>query len=100
MDLSHVNLVILSACETGLGELNKDGVAGLQRGFKKAGVQTIIMSLWKVHDEATSIMMQDIYKYMLRGDDARTAFKKAQNGLRASSKYSDPKYWAAFVMLD
>ena len=100
MDLSHVNLVILSACETGLGELNKDGVAGLQRGFKKAGVKTVIMSLWKVHDGATSIMMEDIYKYMLRGDDARSAFKKAQNGLRTSSKYSDPKYWAAFVMVD
>lgn len=100
LDLSGVDLVVLSACKSGLGELNKDGVAGLQRGFKKAGVGSIIMTLWEVDDAATSIMMQSLYKFICKGNTMREAFKRAQNELKASKQYSDPRYWAAFIMLD
>ena len=100
LDLSGVDLVVLSACKSGLGELNKDGVAGLQRGFKKAGVGSIIMTLWEVDDTATSIMMQSLYKFICKGNTMREAFKRAQNELKKSKQYSDPRYWAAFIMLD
>ena len=100
LDLSGVDLVVLSACKSGLGELNKDGVAGLQRGFKKAGVGSIIMTLWEVDDTATSIMMQSFYKFICKGNTMREAFKRAQNELKESKQYSDPRYWAAFIMLD
>lgn len=97
-DLSSTDLVVLSACETGLGVLNTDGVFGLQRGFKKAGVGSIVMSLWKVDDEATQRMMTLFYGHWLRHGDKRKAFLEAQRTIR--SEYPDPRYWAAFILLD
>lgn len=101
MDLAGTDLVVLSACETGLGEINSEGVFGLQRAFKKAGVQTLIMSLWKVHDEATALFMQTFYGNLLSGKSKRDSFAAAQMALREHRDYGkDPAYWAAFVMLD
>ena len=101
MDLAGTDLVVLSACETGLGEINSEGVFGLQRAFKKAGVQTLIMSLWKVHDEATALFMQTFYGNLLSGNSKRDSFAAAQMALREHRDYGkDPAYWAAFVMLD
>lgn len=101
MDLAGTDLVVLSACETGLGEINSEGVFGLQRAFKKAGVQTLIMSLWKVHDEATALFMQTFYDNLLSGKSKRDSFAAAQMALRKHRDYGkDPAYWAAFVMLD
>ena len=97
-DLSATDIVVLSACETGLGVLNTDGVFGLQRGFKKAGVGSIVMSLWKVDDEATQRMMTLFYDHWLRHGDKRQAFMEAQRTIRA--EYPDPMYWAAFILLD
>lgn len=98
MNLSNTDLVVLSACETGLGEITNDGVFGLQRAFKMAGVQTLVMSLWKVDDMATSLMMQTFYEQLLSGKSKRDAFNIAQNTVR--NKYPEPYYWAAFIMLD
>lgn len=98
MDLSGTDLVVLSACETGLGDITSDGVFGLQRAFKMAGVQTLVMSLWKVDDNATSLMMQSFYEHLLSGMSKREAFNLAQAAVRA--KYPEPYYWAGFVMLD
>jgi CHAT domain-containing protein len=100
--LQDVDLVVLSACQTALGETNSDGVFGLQRGFKKAGARTLVMSLWKVDDEATQILMSDFYKQIASGKKLHEAFVSAQKHLRESQngKFSDPYYWAAFVMLD
>jgi CHAT domain-containing protein len=99
MDLSKTDLVVLSACETGLGDIKgSEGVFGLQRAFKLAGVKTIIMSLWKVPDEQTSQLMQVFYKNWLDGKSKHEAFKTAQKEVR--EKYPNPYYWAAFVMLD
>lgn len=98
MDLSGTDLVVLSACQTGLGEITSEGVFGLQRAFKNAGVQTLIMSLWRVNDAATSLMMQTFYEHLLSGQSKREAFAIAQQAVK--EKYNDPYYWAAFIMLD
>jgi len=99
LNLTKTDLVVLSACETGLGDVKgSEGVFGLQRAFKMAGVQTLIMSLWKVPDMQTSQLMQGFYKYWLGGMSKHDAFKKAQKEVRALNP--NPYYWAAFIMLD
>ena len=98
LDMRDTKLVVLSACETGKGEITGDGVFGLQRAFKQAGVETIIMSLWKVNDTATQMMMSKFYEFLLSGQDKRTAFYNAQKEIR--KKYPSPYYWAGFIMLD
>ncbi|MBO4772410.1 MAG: CHAT domain-containing protein [Bacteroidales bacterium] len=98
LDFSGLDLVVLSACQTGLGEITDEGVFGLQRGFKKAGAQTIVMSLWKVDDAATKDLMTAFYKYMTSGMSKREAFVTALKELR--KQYSDPQKWAAFIMVD
>ena len=98
MDLSGTDIVVLSACQTGLGEITSDGVFGLQRAFKKAGVKTIIMSLWSVEDAATSLFMRTFYREWLGGKSKRDAFATAQAVTRAYN--NDASSWAAFVMLD
>ena len=105
LDLRGLDLVVLSACQTGLGEITGDGVFGLQRGFKKAGAQTIVMSLWKVDDEATTFFMTTFFENINieggRPTNKYEAFKTAQKELRGNrDKYSDKNCWAAFVMLD
>jgi CHAT domain-containing protein len=101
MDLVGAQLVVLSACETGLGEVNNsEGVFGLQRAFKLAGAETLIMSLWGVNDQATSELMKSFYEKWLSGKSKQEAFKDAQRELRARPEYSSPFYWAAFVMID
>ncbi|MCD8202357.1 MAG: CHAT domain-containing protein [Prevotella sp.] len=102
LDLRGLDLVVLSACETGLGEITGDGVFGLQRGFKKAGAQTLMMSLWKVDDNATQILMTEFYSNLAKGENKFEALKEAQQYVRVTDdgKYSDPRYWAAFILLD
>lgn len=103
-EISNVNLfgtklVVLSACETGLGEIkSSEGVFGLQRAFKLAGVQSLIMSLWKVDDNATMELMNTFYNNWLSGMSKHDAFNNAVEKIRGHHK--SPYYWAAFVMLD
>jgi CHAT domain-containing protein/Flp pilus assembly protein TadD len=99
LNLTKTKLVVLSACETGLGNVtNSEGVFGLQRAFKLAGVESLIMSLWKVPDGATSELMSTFYDEWLAGKSKQNAFKTAQQKVR--DKYISPYYWAAFVMMD
>ena len=111
LDLRGLDLVVLSACQTGLGEITGDGVFGLQRGFKKAGAQTIVMSLWKVDDNATLLFMTQFFKRIrLNTNGCPTnkyeAFSEAQSYVRnytaddGSHPFAKPEYWAAFIMLD
>ena len=98
LDLRNTSLVVLSACNTGLGYAMVDGIGGLQRSFKKAGVGTIIMSLWEVSDAATSYFMQQFYKSLFVTKSKRKAFIQARQQTR--NKFEDPYYWASFIMLD
>lgn len=98
LDFSKLNLVVLSACGTGLGNPTNDGVYGLQRAFKKAGAQTIIMSLWNVDDNATALMMKTFYQELVKTNSKHQAFRKAQNAVREF--YEEPYYWTAFIVLD
>lgn len=99
LDLSKTQMVVLSACETAKGIIDPvDGIYGLQLAFKKAGVGSIVMSLWKVPDEATSLLMNSFYAALVSGNEKHDALKKAMYEVR--KKYNDPYYWAGFIMLD
>lgn len=98
LDLSACQLVVLSACETGLGEVKgSEGVFGLQRAFKMAGVKNIIMSLWKVPDAQTAELFEIFYSECFAGKTIHEAFQATQSKMKA--KYS-PYYWAGFVLLE
>ncbi|WP_188465156.1 CHAT domain-containing protein [Bizionia arctica] len=98
LDLSSCQLVVLSACETGLGDINgSEGVFGLQRAFKMAGVKNIIMSLWKVPDAQTAELFELFYGYCFQGESVHESLRMAQGDMK--KKYS-PYYWAGFVLLE
>lgn len=82
LDLRGLDLVVLSACQTGLGEITGDGVFGLQRGFKKAGAQSLLMSLWKVDDQATQMLMTQFYANLIKGQSKYEALREAQRYVR------------------
>ena len=82
LDLRGLELAVLSACQTGIGDIAGDGVFGLQRGFKKAGANTLLMSLWKVHDNATHLLMTEFYKNLLAGESKFESLRKAQKYVR------------------
>lgn len=102
LDFSDADLVVLSACQTALGAVSDEGVFGLQRGFKKAGVGSLLMSLWPVDDEATRILMTRFYHNLANNSSKREALKEAQDYLRTVDDgfFDDPDYWAAFILLD
>ncbi|MBQ7471644.1 MAG: tetratricopeptide repeat protein [Prevotella sp.] len=101
-DLSSAELVVLSACQTGLGEIKDDGVFGIQRGFKKAGAKSLLMSLWSVSDRATDLMMTTFYSKLSEGLSKHAAFLEAQKTVREypNADFSSPFFWASFILLD
>ena len=100
MNLGNVDMVVMSACQSGLGETSGEGVFGLQRGFKLAGANTLLMSLWKVDDTATRLLMTEFYNHLLRGYSKIEALKKAQMYVRIQAGYEDHEFWAGFILLD
>jgi CHAT domain-containing protein len=99
LDLRETELVVLSACETGKGEVkNSEGVYGLRKAFSDAGAQNIIMSLWKVDDKVTQEFMTRFYEIWLNDKSTiRAAFNKTQ--LEIKAKYPQPYYWGAFILV-
>ena len=98
LNLQNVNLVVLSACKSGLGEVSRDGVYGLQRAFKKAGVKSIVMSLWAIDDSVTQDFMIHFYKGLASGLSKAKALLQAKMLIR--EKYPHSNDWTAFVLLD
>ena len=102
LDFRGLDLVVLSACETGKGSIKGDGVFGLQRGFKMASAQSILMSLWKVDDNSTCFLMTEFYKNWIAGKSKHDALELAKQAVRSHKEkgWDNPKYWAAFILLD
>ncbi len=94
------DLVVLSACQTGIGkEIQGEGLVGLTRGFMYAGTPRVVVSLWNVDDEATSILMGNFYTGILKqGLTPAAALRQAQQTMMRDPKYQSPYYWAAFTL--
>lgn len=98
-NLSKTDIACLASCHSGQGEVTSEGIYGLQRAFKKAGVKTLIMNLWEASDVATQCFMTNFYLDLINGSkDLHKAFQYARDEVR--KKYSSPFYWAGFVMVD
>ena len=103
MDLSNTELVVLSACNTGMGDIKgHEGVYGLQRAFKLAGAKYLLMSLWSVPDRQTHEFMNLFYDCWLNGGTTiPAAYQFAQNEMRKRyTKPFDPSAWAGFILLE
>jgi CHAT domain-containing protein len=97
LDLRGTQLVVLSACETGLGQVQQgEGVYGLRRALVLAGAQAQLVSLWKVADAQTQVLMVDYYSRLLKGEGRSAALRAAQKAMIANPATQHPYYWAAF----
>jgi len=99
MNLRQCDMAVLSACNTGIGGKGTDGIFGLQRGFKNAGVHSLLMSLKPVYDESTAKLMIAFYQGLAQGKSKRESLLEAQNTIKAMG-YKEGKYWAPFILLD
>lgn len=100
LNLTGTKLVVLSACETGLGEIHEgEGVYGLRRSFQKAGVAEVVSSLWEVSDAGTQALMTDFYDRILAGEPAREALRATQLALLDSPEWGYPYIWSAFMIV-
>ncbi len=106
LDFKDLDLVVLSACQTGMGLLHHDGVFGLQRAFIKAGANSLLMSLWNVDDYATRLFMIEFYRSYINGNSKIQSLLKAQRFIKEYKDddgiriFEDPYYWAGFILLD
>ena len=98
LDLAGTRLAVLSACDTGLGDVrNGEGVFGLRRALVVAGAQTLVMSLWEVEDDATQALMVDYYQRLTAGAGRVAALHQAQRAMLAQPRFAHPFFWAAFI---
>ena len=98
LNLQETQLVVLSACETALGDYSFEGIFGLPRGFMQAGAQSLLVSLWSVNDKSTALFMSEFYQAWLGGASKHDAMKQAVGEVR--KRYPQPFYWAPFILLD
>jgi CHAT domain-containing protein len=98
LDLAGTQLVVISACDTGLGEIQQgEGVNGLRRAVMLAGAETQVVSLWKVNDEATKLLMVDYYGRLYKGEGRSGALHSVQLKMMENPMYQHPFFWAAFI---
>jgi CHAT domain-containing protein len=91
------DLVVLSACDTGQGQITGDGVIGLSRAFIAAGVPSVVVSLWKVPDGPTAQLMTSFYRHLKNGHSKAAALRRAM--LETRRRYARPANWAAFMLV-
>jgi CHAT domain-containing protein len=98
LDLWGTKLVVMSACETGVGKIsNGDGVYGLRRALVIAGAESLVMSLWQVDDDATRDLMSGYYRKLQAGRGRSAALREVQLELQSNPRYAHPYYWASFI---
>ena len=96
LELLFTDMVVLSACQTGLGDIKAgEGVFGLRGAFLLAGAKTLVMSLWKIPDEETRTLMEGFYRSVLEGRPRAEALREAQLEIKAASP--EPLFWGAFI---
>lgn len=99
----HAELVVLSACQTGLGDLKQaEGTVGIQRALLAKGARSVLVSLWSVSDVVTSVLMRRFYRHWLEDRDGPSkaeALRRAQEDVRATPGYAHPRFWAAFQLV-
>ena len=100
LDLRGTRLAVLGACETALGDVSGEGVFGLQRGFKKAGVGTILMTLWPINDASAAYLTSRFFHHLKPGATAREALSHAQDDVRKHPEWAHPYHWAGYILLD
>lgn len=101
-NLSSVKLAVLSACDTGLGDIKENDLYGIIKGFKKAGAGTLLVSLSQVNDTVTGLLMKSFYDNIFRGDNPRRALENAQRyvRLRDNGRFNKISYWSSFILID
>lgn len=99
LDLLNTDLVVLAACNTGLGDISNEGISGLQQAFKRAGVHALLLSLKPISDDATKLFMIEFYNHLFAGEMLQKSFDAAINRLMSHPLYSDPYYWSSYVLL-
>ena len=92
-------LVVLSCCHSGCGEIRAEGVVGMCRAFLASGARAVVASLWAIEDRATLEFMNYFYTYLKEGKSASTSLQLTTNDMRKSKRYSEPKYWAPFFLM-
>lgn len=100
MNLRGYGLVVLSACQSALGDLNSDGIMGLQSAFKLAGAGKLLVSLWPISDESASLFIKYFYSSLMSGESPETALASAAKQMRKNAKYSSPYHWAAYILVN
>ncbi|WP_137669599.1 CHAT domain-containing protein, partial [Sphaerospermopsis reniformis] len=95
----NAELIVLSACDTGQGDIKGDGVIGLSRSLISAGIPSIVVSLWAVDDDSTSFLMTEFYKNMEQKLDKGTALRQAMLTTMKHKNYESPYHWAAFTLI-
>ena len=99
LNLEGTELVTLSACETGVGEISVgEGVYSLNRAFQEAGAKAVLSTLWKISDEGTNLFMQKFYQRFLNQQSAQQALRETQEEFKNDKQWNDPFFWAAFVV--
>ncbi|XP_031575407.1 tetratricopeptide repeat protein 28-like [Actinia tenebrosa] len=95
----RAQLVVLSCCHSGRGEIKAEGVVGICRAFLASGVRAVVGTLWAIDDKATLMFMKKFYEYLKDGKSASTSINLTMNDMRKTPQYSEPKYWAPFFLM-